>query len=171
MYSSLHCKCMRQSFKMHVMYDPRQSLCLWLDDDLHNKLGWLSDKVVQICCSSTAVVCSWHCAQPYQDRQSSCKILCWSLLTRRQLHTAATSIGHYAQLNCHNMQRRPSVATDCSIWSYPFTKHLVSHWKQAIACPKTPAYAVYLIFFFGRNWFVCPHFFLRQLVARGCSLA
>lgn len=27
--------------------------------------------------------------------------------------------------------------------------------------------AVYFSFFFGRSWFVCPHFFLRQLVARG----
>ena len=26
---------------------------------------------------------------------------------------------------------------------------------------------LYLSFFFGLSWFVCPHFFLRQLVARG----
>lgn len=28
-----------------------------------------------------------------------------------------------------------------------------------------------LTFFFGRRWFECPHFFLRQLVARGGSEA
>lgn len=26
---------------------------------------------------------------------------------------------------------------------------------------------IYLSFFFGLNWLVCPHFFFRQLVARG----
>lgn len=35
--------------------------------------------------------------------------------------------------------------------------------KQQHPCrPK-----LYFSFFLGRNWFVCPHFFLRQLVARG----
>lgn len=30
---------------------------------------------------------------------------------------------------------------------------------------------IYFNFFFGRSWLVLPHFFLRQLVARGGSLA
>ena len=29
------------------------------------------------------------------------------------------------------------------------------------------AHAIYLSFFFGRSWLVWPHFFLRQLTARG----
>ena len=29
----------------------------------------------------------------------------------------------------------------------------------------------HLIFFLGRSWLVWPHFFLRQLVARGCRRA
>lgn len=33
------------------------------------------------------------------------------------------------------------------------------------------ASAAYLIFFFGRSWLLCPHFFFRQLVARGCRRA
>ena len=30
---------------------------------------------------------------------------------------------------------------------------------------------VYFNFFFGRNWFVCPHFFFLQLTALGCNRA
>jgi hypothetical protein len=30
---------------------------------------------------------------------------------------------------------------------------------------------IYLSFFLGRSWLVCPHFFFRQLVERGGSLA
>ena len=29
------------------------------------------------------------------------------------------------------------------------------------------SFNIYFNFFFGRNWLVCPHFFLRQFLARG----
>lgn len=49
---------------------------------------------------------------------------------------------------------------------------LLNHKHEAASANLEPQeLIIYLIFFLGRSWLVCPHFFLRQLVARGCSLA
>lgn len=36
---------------------------------------------------------------------------------------------------------------------------------------KIRRHPVYFSFFLGRSWLVCPHFFLRQFLARGGSRA
>lgn len=36
---------------------------------------------------------------------------------------------------------------------------------------RRQGWRLYLTFFLGRRLLVCPHFFLRQLTARGCRRA
>ena len=63
---------------------------------------------------------------------------------------------------------------------YAVASHRVdSQWRYALALQNQCSVVrfpqgvtrVYLSFFLGRSWLVWPHFFLRQLTARGCRRA
>ena len=43
--------------------------------------------------------------------------------------------------------------------------------RRLVTPPTASKPPVYFNFFLGRSWLVWPHFFLRQLTARGCRRA
>ena len=68
-----------------------------------------------------------------------------------------------------------TVAVIVSSYLTPYENLSMSHPSQTPALESAPQHTehntekrvVYLSFFLGRSWLVWPHFFLRQLVARG----
>ena len=49
--------------------------------------------------------------------------------------------------------------------------HRIKKRRHTHPTKETWLFIAYLSFFLGRNWLVWPHFFLRQLVARGGNRA
>ena len=61
--------------------------------------------------------------------------------------------------------KRLSKSIDCNYRL--FHDVLAIHFLILASQTNKPMRIIYLSFFFGRSWFVCPHFFFLQLVARG----
>ena len=77
-------------------------------------------------------------------------------------------------------QDRTGIAAAEACPAYAVASHRVdSQWRYALALQNQYSVVrfpqgvtrVYLSFFLGRSWLVWPHFFLRQLTARGCRRA
>ena len=127
----------------------------------------------------------FDCSYPYKRIRKHTQYIQYSIFWRKSLrHICCVKFVWGVCLFIKSICLKPRrVSTECStmtnsgLWNH--TKYIIpeiartKHQKlfiitTAVISPaKAPPTVVYLSFFLGRNWEVCPHFFLRQLTALG----